>query len=82
MLKFRNALCHSTIILSAMFLVFLILEQYNPMKAFIDTTVSNFLLALLCISAITQSILTWILSFHKRSAKPNAKAIQNSMMQN
>ena len=59
MRKIRNLLCHLTVIWSIMILVFLILDQFNPMMNFVDNTVSHVLLAALCLSGTAQSILTW-----------------------
>ena len=59
MIKLRNLLTHTTVILSIMFLVFLVLDQFNPMMNFIDNGISRWLLALLCLSGAGQSILTW-----------------------
>ena len=59
MIKLQNLLTHTTVILSIMFLVFLILDQFNPMMNFIDNDISRWLLALLCLSGAGQSILTW-----------------------
>ena len=50
---------HLTVIFGIMFLVFLVLDQFNPMMNFIDNPISRWLLALLCLSGITQSILYW-----------------------
>ena len=52
-------LSHLIVILSLMFVVFLILDQFNPMMNFIDNPISRWLLAALCLSGITQSVLTW-----------------------
>ena len=50
---------HLTVILSLMFAVFLVLDQFNPMMNFIDNGISRWLLASLCVSGITQSVLHW-----------------------
>jgi len=50
---------HLTAILGMMFLVFLVLDQFNPMMNFTDNTVSRWLLAALCLGAIARSILGW-----------------------
>ena len=50
---------HLTVILSLMFAVFLVLDQFNPMMNFIDNAISRCLLAGLCLSGITQSVLHW-----------------------
>ena len=50
---------HLTVIMSLMFAVFLILDQFNPMMNFIDNHISRWLLAALCISGIMQSIQYW-----------------------
>ena len=57
--KFRNLLDHLLIILSLMFLVFLVLDQFNPMMNFVQNSISQVLLAVLCCSAIARSILAW-----------------------
>ena len=44
-----------------MFIVFLILDQFNPMMNFIDNSISRWLLAALCLSGIGQSVLGWAL---------------------
>ena len=50
---------HLTVILSLMFAVFLILDQFNPLMNFIDNGISRWLLAALCVSGIAQSVLQW-----------------------
>ena len=57
--KARVILSHLTVILSLVFIVFLILDQFNPMMNFVDNSISHWLLGALCISGITQSILHW-----------------------
>ena len=52
-------LTHLTVILSFMFVVFLILDQFNPMMNFVDNGVSRWLLCALCLSGILRSILCW-----------------------
>lgn len=48
---------HLTVILGIMFLVFLVLDQFNPMMNFIDNGISRWLLAGLCCSGIAGGIL-------------------------
>ena len=50
---------HLTVILSIMFIVFLVLDQFNPMMNFIDNPISRALLAALCLSGTAQSLLRW-----------------------
>ncbi len=50
---------HLNAILSLMFAVFLILDQFNPLMDFVDNGISRWLLAALCAGGITQSILIW-----------------------
>ena len=52
---------HLTVILSLMFAVFLVLDQFNPMMNFIDNGISRWLLAGLCVSGCAQSVLGWML---------------------
>ena len=57
--KIYALLRHTTVILSLMFLLFLVLDQFNPMMNFIDNGISRVLLALLCLSGISQSLAKW-----------------------
>ena len=50
---------HLTVILAFMYIVFLILDQFNPMMNFIDNDISRGLLIALCVSGIAQSVLHW-----------------------
>ena len=61
MSKIRAVLRHTTVILALMFLVFLVLDQFNPMMNFIDNSISRWLLATLCLSGCAQSVLGWSL---------------------
>ncbi len=61
MSKIRAILRHTTVILALMFLVFLALDQFNPMMNFIDNDISRWLLAALCVSGFMQSVLGWAL---------------------
>ena len=55
--KARFLLSHLTVILSLMFVVFLVLDQFNPMMNFVNNDISRWLLALLCASGTAQSVL-------------------------
>ena len=50
---------HLSVILSIMFAVFLVLDQFNPLMNFVDNPISRWLLAALCVSGTAQSILHW-----------------------
>ena len=60
MTKLLRLMSHLTVILSLMFAVFLILDQFNPLMNFIDNPISRWLLAALCSSAVAQSVLYWM----------------------
>ena len=59
--KVIGFLTHLTVILSLVFIVFLVLDQFNPMMNFIDNGISRWLLAGLCVSGCAQSVLGWML---------------------
>ena len=61
MRKAMEILSHACVILALMFLVFLVLDQFNPMMNFIDNNISRCLLAGLCASGFCQSVLGWAL---------------------
>ena len=50
---------HGTAVLGMMFIVFLVLDQFNPMMNFTDNPISRWLLAALCLGAVARSILGW-----------------------
>ena len=56
--KARTILSHLTVILSLMFAVFLILDQFNPMMNFVDNDISRVLLGLLCVCAVAECLLS------------------------
>ncbi len=57
--KARAVFSHLTVILSLAFIVFLVLDQFNPMMNFVDNSISRWMLGALCVSGIMQSILHW-----------------------
>ena len=59
MSKLKAGLSHLTVILGIMFLVFLILDQFNPMMNFVDNGISRWLLAALCLCGMGQSVVSW-----------------------
>ena len=70
--KAAAVLTHLTVILSFMFVVFLILDQFNPMMNFVDNDVSRWLLCILCLSCILRSVLFW-----RRSGRGDAGGERN-----
>lgn len=58
MTRIVRILPHITIVLSAMFITFWILDIYNPMMNFLDSDISKVLLLIFAISALLTSILT------------------------
>ena len=65
----REVLAHLTVILSLMFLVFVVLDQFNPMMNFVNNGISTVLLVLLCLCALAQSILHYVDSDRKGGAE-------------
>ena len=59
MSKVRGFLNHLSAAFGIIFLVFLVLDQFNPMMNFIDNAISRWLLAAFCICGISRSILCW-----------------------
>ena len=60
MIKLHRFLRHLTVVLALMFLVFLILDQFNPMMNFVNNQISIVLLICLSVLGIAQSILQWM----------------------
>ena len=59
MSKTAGLFSHLTMIFGIMFLVFLALDQFNPMMNFIDNSVSRWMLAGFCLSGIAGGALSW-----------------------
>ena len=57
MRRLQAVLPHVCIVLSLMFLVFLVLDDYNPMMDFLTNPISKALLAALCAASIAVSVL-------------------------
>ena len=57
-------LLHLTIILSLVFITFLVLDYYNPMMAFTNNGLSTILLAALCAAAILSSVMQQLICKH------------------
>ena len=60
MKKAMILISHIVMILSLMFLVFVILDQFNPMMNFVNNQISSVLLICLSMMGIAQSILQWM----------------------
>ena len=58
--KLKTICSHLSVILSLMFIVFLILDQFNPMMNFMDNEISRWLLSALCLSSILLGVLHWM----------------------
>ena len=59
MSKITGILNHLTVIFGLMILVFLVLDQFNPMMNFLDNGISRVLLAAFCLSGIGRGVLGW-----------------------
>ena len=59
MSKAAGFFSHLTVIFGMIFLVFLVLDQFNPMMNFIDNGVSRWMLAGFCLSGIAGGALSW-----------------------
>jgi len=57
MSKATALVSHQTVILGMVFLVFLVLDQFNPMMNFIDNQISRWMLAAFCLGGISLGIL-------------------------
>ena len=57
MSRIRALAGHLAAILGIMFLVFLVLDQFNPMMNFIDNGISRILLAALCLCGIVRGVM-------------------------
>jgi hypothetical protein len=55
--RLQSLLPHGVIILSLMFAVFLVLDEYNPMMQFVDSAISRVLLGLLALFSILNACL-------------------------
>ncbi|HOU09319.1 MAG TPA: hypothetical protein PL044_09275 [Clostridiales bacterium] len=57
---------HAAIVLSSVFVVFLILDHFNPTMNFVNNSISTFLLGALCAASFVSAV---ILVFKDRAAK-------------
>ncbi|MFA9424292.1 MAG: hypothetical protein ACERLG_11990 [Sedimentibacter sp.] len=61
MKRIIRILPHGTIILSVMFITFWILDIYNPLMNFVNSSISKVLLLIFCILSLVTSIITVVL---------------------
>ena len=54
-----KVLSHVVVVLSLMFLVFLVLDQFNPLMNFVSNDISSWLLGILCAAGIARSMISW-----------------------
>lgn len=57
---------HALVILCLMFLVFLILDEFNPMMNFVDNGISRALLGILCVLGVCSAVTQWKDRFAKK----------------
>lgn len=65
MKRVKVILPHAGIVLSLMFMVFLVLDDYNPMMNFLTNSISTVLLGVFCLISFVNSIL--VISTARRS---------------
>lgn len=65
MKRMKVILPHAGIVLSLMFMVFLVLDDYNPMMNFLTNSISTVLLGIFCLISFANSIL--VISRSRRS---------------
>ncbi len=70
----RALLPHACIILSLMFLIFLVLDSYNPMMNFVNNGISSVLLALLCACSLASGLRDIAQARGKTAPRPSAGA--------
>lgn len=61
----ESILPHISLILSAVFITFLILDQFNPMMNFVNNDTSLKLLAILCVVTLINSVNIILKNHHK-----------------
>lgn len=68
MKKIKNLLPHILLILSLIFITFMILDEYNPTMEFINNSVSNKLFWVFCILSVINAVVSIVVS-RKSEAK-------------
>jgi hypothetical protein len=63
--KLRTFLTHAAIVLSVVFLVFFVIDRFNPAMEFIGSDISDWLLCVFCVIALVSSILTAVHLYKK-----------------
>lgn len=75
--KLWNTVSHASIILSVVFLVFFVIDRFNPAMSFIGCDLSDWLLMIFCVFALTNGILSAAHLFRRaqihRVRKPEGK---------
>ena len=75
MKRMKVILPHAGIVLSLMFMVFLVLDDYNPMMNFLTNSISIVLLGVFCLISFVNSIL--VISTARRRSKESMQGKTN-----
>ncbi len=65
---FETLLTHATIVLSVVFLVFFVIDRFNPAMEFIGSELSDWLLCAFCVCAFLSSVLAAV-SLYRRGGR-------------
>jgi len=74
--KLRSVLPHIIIILSGIFLVFMILDYYNPTMNFVNNNINMKLFLAFCVLSIVNSVLT-IIANRKKTLESQDKKMNS-----
>ena len=74
--KLRSVLPHIIIILSGIFLVFMILDYYNPTMNFVNNNIKMKLFLAFCVLSIVNSVLT-IIANRKKTLESQDKKMNS-----
>lgn len=58
--KLHGILCHATIIMGLMFVIFFVIDRFNPAMEFIGSEISDWLLGAFSATAVISSVMTAI----------------------
>ena len=55
-IRIWSLLCHATIILASMFIIFFCIDRVNPAMGFIDSEISKWVLLSFCLVSLSSSV--------------------------
>ena len=80
--KFWGFLSHASIIVGMMFVIFFVIDRFNPAMDFLGSSLSKWLILVLALSALLNGLLSAVYLFQKRQRSLERQAAREDAARN